>query len=66
MKKRRQIGKSNTLRILTRENNIVQRNNIDKENEEEIDNLRNIQLTNENIFEYEPNYNTNESRNPKF
>ena len=62
---RRQIGKSNTLRILTGENNIVQRNNIDKENEEEIDNLRNIQLTNENIFEYEPNYNTNESRNPK-
>jgi len=62
---RRQIGKSNTLRILTGENNIIQRNNIDKENEEEIDNLRNIQLTNENIFEYEPNYNTNENRNPK-
>ena len=60
----RQVNQVNNLRIMTEENNILQRNNKPGETEEEIENLGNIELTNGNlIMEYLPNYNTNESRN---
>jgi len=60
----RQVNQVNNLRIMTEENNILQRNNKPGETEEEIENIGNIELTNGNlIMEYLPNYNTNESRN---
>ena len=60
----RQVNQVNNLRIMTEENNIIQRNNKPGETEEEIENSGNIELTNGNlIMEYLPKYNSIEYRN---